>query len=104
MKHFPCDDASYATAVKRLKDEYDNPQALEEKLIDKFIDLDSAKYTVASQNSFVNSYESILASIQTTQPNLMNAECLIKHMIGRKLPKEVRAYLELKHKQIYFSE
>ena len=33
----------------------------------------------------------------------MNAECLIKRMIGRKLPKEVRAYLELKHKQIYFS-
>ena len=103
VKHFPCDDASYDCAIKRLKDEYNNPQALEEKLIDKFIDLKSAKYTVTSLNSFVNTYESILTSIQKTQPNLMNAECLVKRLVVRKLPKEVRAYLELKHKQIYFS-
>ena len=103
VRYFPCDDASYATAIKRLKDEYSNPQALEEKLIDKFIDLDPAKFTVTSLNSFVNTYESILNSIQVTQPNFMNAECLIKRIVGRKLPKEVRTYLELKHKQIYFS-
>ena len=103
VRHFSCDDTSYATAIQRLKNEYDNPTALEEKLIDKLIDLDSAKYTVASLNSFVNTYESVISSIKTTQPDLMKAECLIKRIIGRKLPKEVRAYLELKHKKIYFS-
>ena len=103
VRHFPCDDASYTTAIQRLKSEYDNPKALEEKLIDKLLDLDPAKYTVASLNSFVNTYASVLSSIEATQPELMKAECLIKRIIGRKLPKEVRAYLELKHKKIYFS-
>ena len=103
VRHFPCDDASYSSAIRRLKEEYDNPRALEEKLIDKLIDLDPAKYTVLSLNSFVNTYESVITSIENTQPDFMKAECLIKRIVGRKLPKEVRAYLELKHKQIYFS-
>ena len=99
----PCDDASYATAIQHLKKEYDNPAALEQKLVDKLLDLDSAKYTVTSLNSFVNTYECVITSLTITQPDLLRAECLIKCIIGRKLPKEVRAYLELKHKKIHFS-
>ena len=56
-------------------------------------------------NTFVYSYESILAALKEFQPNISESEWVIKRVIVRKIPKEVRNYPELKHthkKNIYF--
>ena len=102
VRHYSCDDTSYNLAVKKLTDAYSNPAALEEHLLYKFLDMPSPKYTVADMNIFVHSYESLLTSLKEFQPNIDGSEWIIKRVIVRKVPKEVRNYLELKHKKIYF--
>ena len=71
---------------------------LEEHLLYKLLDSPS-KYTVADMNTFVYSYESILAALKEFQPNISESEWVIKRVIVRKIPKEVRNYPELKHTQ-----
>ena len=102
VRHYPCDDTSYDLAIKKLEEAYSNPIALEEHLLYKLFDTPSPKYTVADLNTFVHSYESILASLKKFQPKIDESEWIIKRIIARKIPKEVRTYLELKHKKIHF--
>ena len=101
VRHYPCDDTSYDLAIKKLQDAYSNPTALEEHLLYKLLDSPSPKYTVADMNTFVHSYESILATLKEFQPKIKESEWIIKRVIVRKVPKEVRTYLELKYKKIY---
>ena len=78
VRHYPCDDTSYDFAIKKLKEAYSNPTALEEHLLYKLLDLPSPKYTVVDTNTFVHSYESILASLKEIQPKISESEWIIK--------------------------
>ena len=102
IRYYPCDDASYDVAIKKLQDAYSNEEALKEHLVYKLLDLSSPKYTVSDMNTFVHTYESLISSLKNLQSNLDDSEWLINKVIARKIPKEVRTYLELKHQKIYF--